>query len=83
MEITSIDGVQWHRGGPNNMIDSGHFSTLSYAESDFGDSIVDTSRTDTSSEGYEVAYQHDCDQESHHLAAQFSHSQGESVYDEE
>jgi hypothetical protein len=46
------------------------FNTLSYAESVFGDSRVDTSRTDTSSEGYEVAPQHDCDQESHHLAAQ-------------
>jgi hypothetical protein len=76
MEIASIDGVQWHRGGPNNMVDSGHFITLSYAESVFGDSRVDTSRTDTSSEGYEVASQHDCDQESHHLAAQLRVSEG-------
>jgi hypothetical protein len=28
------------------------------------------SDTDTSSEGYEVAPQHDCEKESHHLAAQ-------------
>jgi hypothetical protein len=62
-EITSSDGVQWHTGGPNNTIDNGQFSTLSYATSVFGDSIVDSS-----SEGYEVAPQHDCDQESHHLA---------------
>jgi hypothetical protein len=39
-------------------------------ESVFGDSRVDTSRTDSSSEGYEVAPQHDHDQESHHLIAQ-------------
>jgi hypothetical protein len=43
---------------------------LSYAESVFGNSRVDTSRTDTNSEGYEVAPQHDCDHESLHLAAQ-------------
>jgi hypothetical protein len=43
---------------------------LSYAESVFGDSIVDTSRSDRNSEGYDVAPQHDHDQESHHLAAQ-------------
>jgi hypothetical protein len=48
----------------------GQFSTISSAERVFGDSRVDTSKTDTSSEGYEVAPQHDCDQESHHLAAQ-------------
>jgi hypothetical protein len=70
MEITSSDGVQWHTGGPNNTVDSGQFNTLSYAESVFGDSRVDTSRTDTSSEGSEMAPQHDHDQESHHLAAQ-------------
>jgi hypothetical protein len=69
-EIASSDGVQWHTGVPSNTVDSGQFNTLSYAESVFGDSRVDTSRTDTSSEGYEVAPQHDCDQESHHLAAQ-------------
>jgi hypothetical protein len=69
-EITPSDGVQWHTGGPNNTVDSGQFSTLSYAEGVFGDSRVDTSRTDTSSEGYEVAPQHDYDQESHYLTGQ-------------
>jgi hypothetical protein len=43
---------------------------LSYAYSVFGDSRVDTRRTDTRSEGYEVSPQDDCDQESHHLARQ-------------
>jgi hypothetical protein len=43
---------------------------LSYAESVFGDSRVGTSRTDTSSEGSEMAPQYDHDQESQHLAAQ-------------
>jgi hypothetical protein len=42
----------------------------SYAKGVFGDSRVDTSRTDTSSEGSEMAPQHDHDQESHHLATQ-------------
>jgi hypothetical protein len=69
-EIASSDGVQWHTGVPNSTVDSGQFNTLSYAESVFGDSRVDISRTDSSSEGYEVAPQHDHDQESHHLAAQ-------------
>jgi hypothetical protein len=69
-EITPSDGVQWHTRGPNNSIDSGQFNTLSYAEGVFGDSRVDTSRTDTSSEGYEVAPQHDYDQESHYLTGQ-------------
>jgi hypothetical protein len=64
-EIASSDGMQWHTGGPSSTIDSGQFNTLSYAKSVFGDSKVDTS-----SEGYEVAPLHDCDQESHHLAAQ-------------
>jgi hypothetical protein len=67
-EIAPSDGVQWHTGGPNSTVDSGQFNMLSYAESVFGDSRVDTSRTDTSSEGYEVAPQHDYDQESHHLS---------------
>jgi hypothetical protein len=57
--------MQWHIGGPSNIVDSGHFSTLSYAES-----VFRYSRVDTSSEGYEMAPQHDYDQESHHLAAQ-------------
>jgi hypothetical protein len=64
-KISSSDGMQWHTGRPSITIDSGQFSTLSYAKSVFGDS-----RVDTSSEQYEVAPQHDCNQESHHLAAQ-------------
>jgi hypothetical protein len=43
---------------------------FSYAESVFGDSRVDTSKSDSSSEGYDVAPQHDHDQEPYHLAAQ-------------
>jgi hypothetical protein len=50
-EIASSDGVQWHTGVPSSTVDSGQFNTLSYAEGVFGDSRVDTSRTDTSSEG--------------------------------
>jgi hypothetical protein len=69
-EITSSDGVQWHTEVPNNTIDSRQFNTSSYAEGVFGDSRVVTSRTDTSSEGSEMAPQHDHDQESHHLVAQ-------------
>jgi hypothetical protein len=64
-EITSSDGVQWHTGVPSSIVDYGKFITLSYAEGVFGNS-----RVDTSSEGYEVAPQHDYDQESHHLATQ-------------
>jgi hypothetical protein len=37
-------------------VDKGQFSALSFAESVVGDSMVDTS-----SEGHEVAPQHDCD----------------------
>ena len=48
--------MQWHTEGSNNTVDSGQFDMLSSAESVFGDS-----RFDTSSEGYEVAPQHDCD----------------------
>jgi hypothetical protein len=69
-EIASSDGMQWHTGVPNSMIDSGQFNTSSYVEGVVGDSRVDTSRTDTSSEGSEMAPQHDHDQESHHLATQ-------------
>jgi hypothetical protein len=54
-EIAPSGGVQWHIGVPNNTVDSGQFSTLSYAKGVFGDSIVDTSRADNNSEGYEVA----------------------------
>ena len=46
-------------------MDRGQFSALSFAESVVGDY-----RVDTSSEGHEVAPQHDCDQESRHLAGQ-------------
>jgi hypothetical protein len=69
-EITPTDGVQWHIGGPNSSVDSGQFSTLSYADGVFGDS-----RVDTSSEGYEVAPQHDYDQESHYLTGQLRFSE--------
>jgi hypothetical protein len=69
-EIAPSDGVQWHTGVPNSIVDSGQFSTSSYAESVLGDSRVGTRRTDTSSEGSEMAPQHDHDQGSHHLAAQ-------------
>jgi hypothetical protein len=69
-EIASSDGMQWHTGVPSSTVDSGQFSTSSYAEGVFGDSRVGTSRTDTSSEGSEMAPQYDHDQESHHLAAQ-------------
>jgi hypothetical protein len=62
-EITSSDGMQWHIGVPNNTVDSGKINTSSYAEGVFGDS-----RVDTSSEGSEMAPQHDHDQESHQLA---------------
>ena len=62
--------MQLHTGVPSGTLDSGQFSTLSYAESVFGDSKVDISRTDNGGEGYEVAPQHDHDQESHHLEAQ-------------
>jgi hypothetical protein len=121
-EMASSDGMQWHPGVPSSTVDSRQFNTSSSAESVFGDSRVGTSRTDTSSEGSEMAPQYDHDQESHHLAAQlkvseamirattrriddmhagmadycwrasmaqgssdggFSHSPGESVYDED
>jgi hypothetical protein len=69
-EITPSDGVHSHIGGPKNTIDSGQYITLSYVESGFVNS-----RVDTSSEGYEVAPQHECDQELHHLAAQLRFSE--------
>jgi hypothetical protein len=52
-------------GGPSRTVDSGKFNTLSSAESVVGDSSVHTS-----SEGYEVAPQHDYDQDSHYLTGQ-------------
>ena len=45
-EITPSDGVQWHTGVPSSTVDSGQFSTSSYAEGVFGDSRVGTSRND-------------------------------------
>jgi hypothetical protein len=60
-EITSSDGVQWHTRVPNNTVDIGQFNTSYYADGVFGDSKVDTSRTDTSSEESEMAPQHDHD----------------------
>jgi hypothetical protein len=60
-EISPTDGVQWQTGGPNSKIDNGQFNMLSYAESVFGDSRVDTNSSDNNSEGYEVAPQHDHD----------------------
>jgi hypothetical protein len=64
-ELAVEDDVQSHIGGPSGTVDSGQFNTLSSAESVVGDSSVGTS-----SERYEVAPQHDYDQESHHLAGQ-------------
>jgi hypothetical protein len=69
-EMASSDGMQWHPGVPSSTGDSGQFIMSSYAEGVFGDSGVGTSRTDTSSEGSEMAPQYDHDQESHHLATQ-------------
>ena len=68
-EMTSSDGMQWHPGVPRSTLDNRQFNKSSYAESVFGDFRVDISSTDNSSEGYEVAPQHDHYQESHHLAA--------------
>jgi hypothetical protein len=69
-ELAIEDDVQLHMDRPSSTIDSGKLRMLSYAESVFRDSRVDISKTDSGSEGYEVAPQHDHDQESHHLAAQ-------------
>jgi hypothetical protein len=74
-ELASSDGMQWHTGVPGSTVDSGQFDTLSYVEGVSGGSRVDTSRTDTSSEGFEMAPQHDNDQESHHLVAQLRFSE--------
>jgi hypothetical protein len=54
-----------HIGGPSSIVDMDQFSASSFAESVVGDP-----RTDTSSEGYEVAPQHDYDHESHYLTGQ-------------
>jgi hypothetical protein len=74
-EMASSDGMQWHTGVPNNMVDSGQFGMSSYAEVVFVDSRVGTRRTDTSSEGSDMAPQYDHDQELHHLAAQLGVSE--------
>jgi hypothetical protein len=74
--------VQWHTGVPNRTVDSGQFITSSYADGVLGDS-----RVDTSSEGSELAPQHDHDQESHHLETQLRVSEAmimattERIYD--
>jgi hypothetical protein len=68
-ELASSDGIQWHTRVPNNTIESGQFSTSSYAEGVFGDSGASTSRTGASGEGSKVAPQYDHDQESHHSVA--------------
>jgi hypothetical protein len=60
-EMASSDGMQWHTGVPSSTGDSVQFNTTSYAEGVFGDSRVDTRRTDTSIEGSEMAPQHDHD----------------------
>ena len=54
-EMASSDGMQWRIGVPSSTGDSGQFSMSSYAEGFFGDSRVGTSRTNTSSEGSEMA----------------------------
>jgi hypothetical protein len=64
-EIASSDGMQWYTKVPSSTIDNGHFNTLSCVESVFGGY-----RVDTSSDGSEMAPQHDHAQDSHHLAAQ-------------
>jgi hypothetical protein len=54
-EMASSDGMQWHIGVPSGTVDSGQFITSSHVEGVFGDSRVGTSRTETSSEGSEMA----------------------------
>jgi hypothetical protein len=60
-ELAVGDVIQSHIGGPSSTVDRDQFSVSSFAESAVGDYGVDTNRTDTSSEGYEVAPQHDYD----------------------
>jgi hypothetical protein len=74
-ELAVEDDVQLHMDRPSRIVDSGQLSMLAYAEGVFGDSRVGTSRTNTSSEGSEMAPQYDHDQESHHLAAQLKVSE--------
>jgi hypothetical protein len=42
--MASSDVMQWHTRVPSNTLDSGQFSTSSYAEGVFGNSRVGTSR---------------------------------------
>jgi hypothetical protein len=61
LTIASSDGMQWHTRVPSRIEGSGQLNLSSYADGVFGDSRVDTSITDTSSEGSEMAPQHDHD----------------------
>jgi hypothetical protein len=70
--VMGCSGIQEY---PNNKVDSGKFNMSSYAEGVFWDSRVGTSRTDTSSEGSDMAPQYDHDHELHHLAAQLGVSE--------
>jgi hypothetical protein len=69
-ELVVGDVMKSHIGGPNSTVDRDQFNASSFAESVVGDSGVDTSSTNTSSEGYEVAPHHDYYQESHYLIEQ-------------
>jgi hypothetical protein len=62
-ELAVGDDVQLHIGGPSSTVDRDQFNALSFAES-----VVGNASVDTSSEGHEVAPQHDGDQESRYLA---------------
>jgi hypothetical protein len=64
-ELAVGDVMQSHIGGPSSIVDRDQFNASSFAENVVGDSGADTS-----SEGYEVAPQHDYDQESHYLTGQ-------------
>jgi hypothetical protein len=66
-EMASSDGMQWHIGVPSGTVDNRQFIILSSAESVVSDG--------TSSERHEGVPQHDCDQESHHLAVQLGVSE--------
>jgi hypothetical protein len=64
-ELAVGDEVQWFIKGLSITVDSEQFNTLSSTES-----IVGDSNDGTSGERREMEPQHDCDQESHHLAGQ-------------
>jgi hypothetical protein len=61
-ELVVESDVQLRMDKPSSTIDSGQLSTSSYVEDVFGDSGAGTSKTDTSSEGSEMAPQYDPDQ---------------------